>query len=273
MAVKFYPHNHRYESVDIFDNIEWTSVTTLVGRFREPFDSKQSALDCSLKKKSKWYGIHPDKILEYWRLENKRSTDLGTWYHSREEEKLIAAETTERYGQTLTIHKPLYIDGVKIAPDQKLKDGIYPEHFVYLKTKGVCGQSDEVIVSNGILSIEDHKSNKDLKKPAYKSWDGRTKRLLPPLVHMEDCKLSEYALQMSTYAYIILKHNPNLKIGTLTLNHVRFEEEGRDQFDYPIMRRDENGNPILKDVEKIQVPYLPREVELMFEYKNVMKTV
>jgi hypothetical protein len=44
-----------------------------------------------------------------------------------------------------------------MAPSQKLQDGIYPEHMVYLKSAGVCGQSDLVEVINGKVYITDYK--------------------------------------------------------------------------------------------------------------------
>lgn len=268
MPVKFYPHNHTYESVDLFEKINWISVTTLIGKFKEPFDAEQKARNASLNKKSKWYGIHPTEIKEYWRNENKRSVELGVWYHDQKEKELLSSSSAQRFGNFLPVIKPLFENGIKIAPDQRLIEGIYPEHFVYLKSQGVCGQSDEVIVHDSYIHIEDHKSNKDLKKPAYVSWDKTVKTLLPPLNHVDDCKLSEYAIQLSTYMYIILKHNPQLKVGTLALNHVVFEEEDRDRFDYPIIKYDQESNPIVKSVERIPVPYLKNEVELMLKYKK-----
>ena len=40
---------------------------------------------------------------------------------------------------------------LKYAPDQKLIPGIYPEHFVYLKSASICGQADYVeIIDNKI---------------------------------------------------------------------------------------------------------------------------
>lgn len=268
MALKFYPHNHSYVSLDPFENINWISVTTLIGKFKEPFDAEESALKASLKKRSKWYGIHPDKILQIWKNENKRSTDLGNWYHNREEQKLLQNPLVSRHGKQLSVISGIIdAQGIKIAPDQVLKEGIYPEHFVYLKSYGICGQSDEVTVAGGYVHIDDHKSNKDLKKAPYTNWDGVKKRLLPPLHHLEDSKLAEYSLQLSTYMYIILKHNPGLKAGPMTLNHVTFEEEGRDQFDYPIMKFDENGDYIVKAEEKLEVPYLKTDVETMLNYK------
>jgi hypothetical protein len=56
----------------------------------------------------------------------------------------------EREGVVVPIFKPSgETNGIRIAPSQKLDPGIYPEHMVYLKSAGICGQSDLVEVVNG----------------------------------------------------------------------------------------------------------------------------
>lgn len=269
--VYFKAEKHEYHSVDIFEGIEWTSISRLAGKFRDKFDPVAGALKASKNRKSKWYGMPPNQIQEIWQTENKRSTSLGDWCHKKEENILLAAETTERYGKQLPIIKSLWVDETKFAPEQRLEEGLYPEHFVFLKSAGVCGQIDEAIVAGGYCHIEDWKSNKDLKKPAYVGWDGRTQKMLPPLLHLDDCKLVEYGLQLSIGLYIILRHNPQLKPGELNLKHITFEIAGENQYGYPIMKLDGNGEPVVKGVEKIAVPYLKREVELMFEWLKADK--
>lgn len=264
MAVKFYPENHKYESIDIFNPIEWKSASKLASMFKEPFDSEMH-IKVSKNKKSKWYGLAPSEIQEHWKTENVRSTTLGTWYHEKEEAKLLGKTHDFRYGKELPIIRSIWEDGWKIAPDQKLTEGIYPEHLAYMSSVGVCGQFDEIIVCNGLVHNDDHKSNKDLKKPPFKNWDGTYKKMLPPLMHMEDSKLAEYAIQLSVGVYMVLRHNPQLQAGDLTLNHVTFEVSGENQFGYPIIQLDSNNEPIVKDVEKLKLPYLKREVELIFE--------
>lgn len=264
MAVKFHPDNHKYESIDIFNPIEWKSASKIPSMFKEPFKDDMH-IKSSNKKGGKWYGIAPQEILDIWKTENVRSTTLGTWYHEKEEAKLLGKTHDFRYGKELPIIRSIWENGWKIAPDQKLQDGIYPEHLAYLLSLGVCGQFDEIIVCDGVVYVDDHKSNKDLLKPPYKNWEGITKKMLPPLMHIEDSKLAEYSLQLSVGMYMVLRHNPQLKAGDMTLNHVTFEIEGENQYGYPITKLDENSEPILKGVEKLKVPYLKREVELMFE--------
>lgn len=265
MAVKFYTEGHRYQSIDIFDDIKWLSASKIPSLFKEPFDAEKTAEKNSINKNSKWYGLTPQNILEVWQAENLRATTLGTWYHEKEETKLLGKETIFRYGKELPIFRSIWEDGCKIAPNQKLVDGVYPELLVYLLSAHACGQFDEVTVCNQYIYVDDHKSNKDLKKPAFVNWEGISKKMLAPLLHLEDTKLNEYALQLSIGMYMILKHNPLLKPGPMTLNYVTFEIESEDQFGYPIMKL-ENGEPILKGEEKIEVPYMKREVELMFDF-------
>lgn len=261
----FETEGHKYSSIDLFDDTKWVSFTKLCGQFRQPFP-KDAALKASLNNKSKWYGMPVSEIEGHWQAENKRSTTLGTWYHEKQEKELIVGEKAQRYGKILSVISSIWEKDKKLAPDQKVTDGIYIEHLAYLKSAGICGQIDELIVHDGMVSIDDHKSNKDLKKPAYKSWDGKTKRMQPPLLHLEDTKLNEYALQLSLGLYTVLRHNPILRPGKLRLNHVTFEIEGENKFGYPIIKLDENNEPIVKGVEKIEVPYLKREVELMIEW-------
>ena len=266
MCLIFDPNGHKYSSIDLFDKTDWLSASRISGMFKKPFDSEKVALRSSQKKTSKWYGISPKDILEYWRLENLRSTDLGTGYHEKEEAKLLGLTHVFRYGKDLPIIRSIWENGVKVAPNQKLVDGIYPEHLTFLKWVGICGQFDEIIVADGVVYVDDHKSNKDLMKPPFVNWEGVTEKLLPPLMHLDACKIVECSIQLSLGMYMVLRHNPQLKAGDMTINHITFEIESEDRFRYPIMRRDENGEPIVKNIEKIKVPYLKREVEIIIEH-------
>jgi len=60
--------------------------------------------------------------------------------------------------------------------------------------------------------------------------------------------------------YIILKHNPKLKPGDIYIHHIVFEEEGKDEYGYPITKYSIEGDPIVKEVIPLKVPYLKDEV-------------
>jgi ATP-dependent exoDNAse (exonuclease V) beta subunit len=266
MSIIFNATDHSYKSID--DDINWTSVTTLVSNFKKHFDAKKVAEKVSKNKKSKWYGIDPVTIQEIWTNEAKRATDLGTYYHNEREADLCALSSMEREGVTIPVFSPqeTTINGIKFAPSQKLEPGVYPEHMVYLKSAGICGQSDLVEVVNGKVNIIDYKSNKKIDMESYVDWEGKSKKMLPPIDNLDDCHFSHYALQLSIYMYIILKHNPKLKAGKIFIHHITFEVEAEDQWGYPIAKKDNQGNPIVKEVTPIEVPYLIDEVIALLHY-------
>lgn len=266
MSVKFEPTNHSYKSTDPLDNTEWLSVTSLVSLFKPKFDPISTSEKVTKNKKSKWYGMEPAKIREVWENEAKRATDLGTWYHNEREVELTSVVTLDRAGVRVPIIKPIYEGTIKIAPDQRLTEGVYPEHLAYLKSAGICGQSDRVEVVNGHVDIIDYKTNKEIKKEGFKNREGITEKMLGPLAHLDNCSFNHYAIQLSVYMYMILKHNHNLKPGKLTLHHVVFEEAGLDQYEYPIAKRNAQGEPIVKEVIPYEVPYLKSEVVAMINW-------
>lgn len=257
--VTFKEEDHSYHSIDPNEKINWTSVTSLVSQFKKPFDPVKQAQKSSKNAKSKWFKMTPEDIQTAWKAEAKRADGLGTWYHSQRETDLLSLESITREGVAVPIIKPIITDGIKHAPDQRLVEGIYPEHFVYLKSAGICGQSDRVEVIKDTISVYDYKTNKEMKSQGFKHWDGTIERMLPPLSHLDDCLLVHYTLQLSLYMYIMLKHNPFLKPGKLELSHVVFEQEGINEFGYPI-HKVENGEPVVKEVKIYKVPYMKSEV-------------
>jgi hypothetical protein len=266
MAVIFKSENHKYESLDPNDKITWLGVTSMVGLFKQPFDPVAQSIKSSQNKRSKWYGIDPIKIQEIWSGEGDRAVGEGSKYHDQRESDLTSIQTIDRLGKPIPIIKPLYDGKIKIAPVQKLTEGIYPEHFVYLKSAALCGQSDRVEVVQSYVDVIDYKTNKEIKTEGFRIWDGSVQKMTGPVAHLDDCNFNHYALQLSTYLYIILKHNPIYKPGKLTLHHIIFEKEGDDQFGYPILKKDAQGESIVKELVPYEVPYLKTEVIAMINW-------
>lgn len=275
MSVIFRAQNHKYESLDPNENIDWLSVTSFVSFFKKKFDPVAQSIKSSKNKKSKWYGMDPVEIQAHWAQEANRAVTTGTFYHDQREADLVEIDTIERQGKAIPIIKPIFENGVKHAPTQRLTEGIYPEHFVYLKSAGICGQSDRVEVIRDMVDIIDYKTNKEIKKHGFKNWEGKVEKMLGPCGHLDDCNFNHYSLQLSAYMYMILKHNPHLKPGRMMLHHVIFEKEGEDKFGNPIVRRDDKGDPIVKTVVPYEVPYLKSEIRNMIEWyhenKNLLK--
>lgn len=259
MSVKFLPEEHKYVSTSE-DNISWLSVTSVISKYKEHFDADAIALKSSKNKRSKWYGKDPEEIKAIWKNESDKAIELGTWYHTQRELDILDCKTITREGCDLPIVKSLEIDGFKTAPDQKLPEGVYPEHFVYLKSAGICGQSDRVEVVNGKVYVYDYKTNKEIKKESYKNWEGVSKKMLVPVSHLDDCNYYHYALQLSMYMYMILKHNPKLKPGGLILDHVIFKNVGVDKLENKIYKLDSEGKPLIEKIDRYELPYLKTEV-------------
>lgn len=258
--LKFKEDGHLYESTD-GSQIDWVSVTSFISHFKQPFKGKEQAAKSAKNKKSKWYGLDPEEILAQWKLISDNAIDKGNWYHKLMEDNLLSCDSIVIEDTSCGIAHPIVEDGIKYAPDQKLQNNtLYPEHFVYLKSAGLCGQSDKVAVINDVVHITDYKTNREIKTEGYTNWEGVTSKMFSPVSHLDDCNLNHYNLQLSIYMYIILKHNPKLKPGKLIIQHIIFEEAGRDRFDNPITARDDNGDPIIKEVVSYELPYLKSEV-------------
>ena len=259
MALKFIEDGHVYESTDQ-DKIKWLSVTSFIAKFKPKFDREGQAKKSSKNKRSKWYGMTPKEILAAWDGETERAIKLGNFYHNQREADMLDLKTIGRHGVEVPIIKPIIDEqGTKIAPKQKLEEGVYPEHLVYLKSVGLCGQADLVEVVNGYINITDYKTNKEIKTKGFTNWEGITNKMYKPVNHLDDCNLNHYNLQLSIYAYIIKKHNPRLKIGNLTIQHVKFKQVGEDANGYPINEH-VNGEPVLEEVKIYELPYLKDEV-------------
>jgi ATP-dependent exoDNAse (exonuclease V) beta subunit len=267
MSIVFNAEEHSYKSIDGAEGINWTSVTTLISSLKKPFDAKAVAARVSKNKRSKWFGIEAKTIEQIWQNESDRAIGLGTFYHNQRESDLCSLASIEREGVTVPVISPSgEHNGIRYAPLQKLDPGVYPEHMVYLKSTGICGQSDLVEVVNGKVNIIDYKTNKEIKTEAFTNWEGISEKMLDPISHLDDCNFNHYALQLSIYMYIILKHNPKLKPGRIFIHHIAFEQEGEDQYGYPVAAKDIDGNPIVKTVLPIAVPYLVDEVISILHY-------
>lgn len=268
MAIQFTAANHKYQSIDQDEKIEWTSVTSVISLFKEPFDKEAQAIKSSKNKRSKWHGMSVQEILDVWDNSNTVALDLGTWYHNQREQDLVSCDTIGRLGLNIPVFKPIEQDGIKLAPDQNLVEGIYPEHMVYLKSAAICGQADRIEVIRDTVNVYDYKTNKEIKQESYKNWEGVSKKMNTPINHLDDCNYIHYALQLSIYMYIIIKHNPNLKPGKIVLEHIIFKKANEDKYGNPVYLKDDEDNPIVDKVVSYELPYLKKEVISIIKHLN-----
>ena len=72
MRLLFNEKDHTYISIDDSE-IKWTSVTSLISKFKKKFDAKKVSQKVTKNKKSKWYNIDPEEIINIWNKESKKS--------------------------------------------------------------------------------------------------------------------------------------------------------------------------------------------------------
>ena len=107
---------------------------------------------------------------------------------------------------------------------------------------------DLIVKSGNDIVIVDHKTNKKIdQKSGFDSISKSNFKMKYPLNNLMDCNFYHYTLQLSTYAWMLQKINPNFVIKDLILNHY-----------------DHNGNNTLYHCE-----YLKKDVErMLYHYKK-----
>ena len=276
-TVCFNEENHTYW--DVNDNEKYISVTTLIHRFTNEFDkdfwSAYKALEKLLPKES-WniekrsllntkkfnkeilslYNISENdfnreqqNILDAWDEENRKSCERGTKIHAELENSFY------KTGKDISLQK-FGIGGKfeckKDYSELDIEYGVYPEYLISRTSDDgilrIAGQIDLIVKNGNEISIIDHKTNKKIDlKSGFNSSTKSSVKMKYPLNTLDDCNYNHYQLQLSTYAWMLQKLNPNFIIKDLILNHY-----------------DHNGNNTLYHCN-----YLKSEVErMLYFYKK-----
>ena len=247
--VAFSEKTHTYWNVD--DNERYISVTTLIGRYENEFDKEFWSAYKALEKlipKDNWkiekksllnthkfdkeilsvYDISElefnktqQQILDDWDYENKISCERGTKIHAQLEKSMYKA------GDAVSLKK--FGVGGKFVCDEgrtelDLENGVYPEYLISrVSPDGVlriAGQIDLLVKKGNKIWIIDWKTNKKIDQHSF--FDSKSKKTLKmkyPLTNIEDCNFWHYTLQLSTYAWMIEKLNPEFEIQDLIIVH------------------------------------------------------
>ena len=277
-SIAFNEETHRYWNVND-EAKKFISVTTLIEKFGQPFDkdfwSAYKALEkllptesWKIEKKSllssktfdktllQAYDISEDTfnkaqqdILDAWAEENRKSCERGTKIHAQLEAEFYQG------GKNVELKK-FGLGGKfeckKDYTELDLEYGVYPEYLIYRESEDgilrIAGQVDLIIKSGNNIVIVDHKSNKKIDlKSGYNTQTKSTSKMKYPLNNLDDANFYHYTLQLSTYAWMLQKINPNFVIKDLILNHY-----------------DHNGNNTLYHCD-----YLKKDVErMLYHYKK-----
>ena len=256
-AIAFNEEKHRYWNVND-ESKKFISVTTLIEKFGQPFDrdfwSAYKALEklippdsWKIEKKSLLNTKRFDKsildvynitenefnktqqdILDVWDEENRKSCERGTRIHAQLENEFYAG------GKNVELKK--FGLGGKFEcrrnyTELDLPYGVYPEYLISRTSDdgilNIAGQIDCLVKNGNEIVIIDHKTNKKLDlKGGFNTTTKSSVKMLYPLNNLDDCNFNHYQLQLSTYAWMLQKINPNFVIKDLILNH--YDHEGNN---------------------------------------------
>lgn len=254
--VAFENESHTYWNVN--DNERYVSVTTLIHKYTQEFDknfwSAYKALEkllpkdsWAIEKKSLLSRQKFDKeiletydiseldfnktqqgILDAWDEENRKSCERGTKIHEEIENSF--------YNHPKDISLQKFGLGGKFEcrkdySELDLEFGVYPEYLVYRESDDgilrIAGQVDLIVKEGNEITIIDHKTNKKIdQKSGFNSATKSSSKMKYPLNNLMDCNFYHYTLQLSTYAWMLQKINPNFVIKDLILNH--YDHQGKN---------------------------------------------
>jgi len=282
MKVQFQEEGHKYFNED---NEEYISVTTLIEKYKEPFDAKfwseYKAIEkyfntkdpsgnefANIKKLVGHKNVnrffsnyakpsekivvatYQREILMSWDMIRENACLMGADYHAKQE-LAWKNDLYHRVGGELHFVMPQELIDFDYS---QIPDGIYPELVVYSNQYMVAGMADRVLVERPYVDLSDYKTNKKLDRESYYSQRDGRKMMFPPINNLMDCNFMHYQLQLSIYAFLLSLHG--LIPRNLTIEHVK---------------RDKNGRLNPNDVETIAVKYLDKEVKLILDYHEQNK--
>lgn len=276
--VFFNDEKHVY--LDKLTGEPYISVTTLIGKyeneFNEAFMSKYKALEAladpdhfslvkpgllatqiwrpelldKLKVDASEFENKVKEILDSWHTTRDEACSHGTWVHSLME--------TSFYGKSnfdlSDFDCPDICGSYKCIEGyypRKLDEGIYPEYLVsWVSPEGlhISGQIDLLIRKGNDIYVLDYKTNREIKKKSfYNASKKRNTMMKYPLNNIMDCNYWHYTLQLSLYAYMIEKLNPDVNIKELKLVHI--DRNGKQTI-YPLEYRKEDVERMIKHYAK-----------------------
>jgi len=179
--VIFDKHKHTY--INSKNNVEYISATTLINKYKEPFDVEKFSKLVALRQ-----GVSQDIIKETWAKVKNDACDFGTSIHSLIENYFISNKN---------INNPIIISFLKHF-DKNIYTNIKNEHILFDHNYNIAGTADIIAdIDDTYFDIIDIKTNKKIReKSSYNKF------LLSPLNHLPDCEISTYSLQLSLYAYM-----------------------------------------------------------------------
>lgn len=248
--IAFIEETHKYFDVTNPEAM-FTSVTTMIHSYTQPFDkdfwSAYKVLE-KLLPKDAWnvekksllnskkfdkvllelHGINENDfnreqqgILDEWDNENRKSCDRGTKIHADLENSFYSKKNDISLSKFEIGGK---FECRKDYSELDIENGVYPEYLISRVSEDgklrIAGQIDLLVKKGNKIIIADWKTNKKIETKSF--YNNKTKtsvKMKFPLNNLDDVNYWHYALQLSTYAWMIQKLNPEFEIEDLVLVH------------------------------------------------------
>lgn len=242
---------------------EFISVTTLIGGFKDNFQTNVEAKKCEIRGKEndsyKYSGMTADEIKIKWNKICNEALKKGNKYHSLKELEILYSG--QRLNKSLNGSNLLFHGYQKYIDLYELEEGItYPELRIYWNDLEIAGHIDVVKVDYGnIIHIKDYKTNrKPLVKKGYKG-----KTMNKPLDFLQDCSYIHYSLQLNLYGWVLEQYG--YKVGSLEVLHKKFldDEPIPEEHRIPFISEEKQ-----RKVVKVPITYRPDIIEIMLDERN-----
>ena len=166
----------------------------------------------------------------------------GTEYHLAKENKWYESSKF-KIGDLIPVDPSSEFVCEKHNFDLNRDKAILPEYLVYFTDKEgilhIAGQIDLLIKDGNDIYILDYKTNaKGMETKAYFDFKSKkTSRMYFPINNLDDHMLNHYTLQLSIYAWMLQRINPEFNIKLLRLLHIDGEGVETD-YDVPYLKDD-----------------------------------
>ena len=227
--IKLEIKNHEYKLINQ-PSFNFTSVTTFVGSFFEPFDELKVANQL-VNNVPKYFAETPESIMKQWQI----AREYGTEVHL-EIENWLKGGSDPKDSKSIAAAKWI---GAYVS---KPNIDTFSEVIVYSKEIAIAGTIDVLMMDkkSGDYVLIDWKTSKKIKTVSYKYKTGNhdaTKNIM-------DCNFYHYSLQMSLYRYI-LEEFYGLRVRNQVIAHIK--DDG---------------------VDAHLAPYMKKEILKMLDYRN-----
>lgn len=234
MEVSFNAENHTYTN-NLGEN--YISVTTLLGKYKPPFDKDKAAARVAARE-----GLTVEEILSYWADLNRIATERGTLMHKAVEDFILTREIENSDLEYLCRH----IETQLIANSQFEVKG---EELLYNHEYQIAGTADIILENDKYFKIWDLKTNKKIN---FTNNFNDGKFLFKPVDHLVNCEYTNYALQLSAYAFL------------------KEQITGKKCVELKIIHSSSSLN-LNKEINESPVPYLKTDIKNIFLFEKDKK--